>query len=149
MITHCKWLDNILLFIVCFLKVYCLTIINGCSNIEHGLRIIVHNTLNITSSSYFGIMNDHTIKCTFLMLIQMEKQLMSWFTFNVHHTTSQHVFHTYIKITVTTCKDSPHMCEFRDFDLSALLSSPSSHLSFSFLLPLSSSAPVSYFCSPF
>jgi hypothetical protein len=42
---------------------------------------------------------------------------------NLQYTTTQHVLHTYTKVTVTTCEDTPHVCEYRDFVLSALLSS--------------------------
>ena len=69
-------------------------------------------------------------------------------TFNVHHTTAQHAFYTYTKVTVTTCKGAPYVCEYRNFLLSALLSSPSSPL-VSPLSFLSSLPPLSYPCSPF
>ena len=78
------------------------------------------------------------------------RRCLQWnIVFNLHRTTIQHVLHTNTKVSVTTCKDSPHVWEYPDFVLSSLLSSPSPPLSFSSLLPLSSLPPLSYLSSPF
>ena len=126
-----------------FLKHNCYTIVFGCSYVEL-LPGIDHNNQIITLLLNHEWRHNKMYECmtTFLISINIEKQLMSRLIFNVHH--SYHVFHSYTKVTVTSCKDSPCVCEWPWLCLvisplhPLLLVSPLSFLSLLFLLsPLS------------
>ena len=81
---------------------------------------VFHNHLNIIVSLYFVIMNANIIKCknTFLMLIKIEKQLMSqWLLMSIQQPNM-----CKIKTTVTTCQSRLSPCVWVPW--LCLLSSP-------------------------
>ena len=138
--------DFIVFFLMFFLMVYCYTIVYGCNYVELVSGINLHHNNQIIT-----LLLNHEWRHNKIYdsdFSKNGKKAYESMTFNVHHTTAQHAFYTYTKVTVTTCKGAPYVCEYRNFLLSALLSSPSSPL-VSPLSFLSSLPPLSYPCSPF